>query len=178
MHVQAIHQFHAMIFDGLGTDLQDFGDLLGVLAFSDEQENFALSARQLFERVFLVGDPIQSKLVRESSEDSLAQSNLAVNHSLQGCLGLFGSRLGLFGSDFSLFRTCFRGFRPALGLLRTRFRLLSPGFGLLNPCLAAGYGRRLIIFFHVRFVMISRASLCVRPPDSLGVARVRLLYSV
>lgn len=42
MPVQAGHQFHAMIFDGLGTDFQDVADLLGVLAIGDELKNFAL----------------------------------------------------------------------------------------------------------------------------------------
>ena len=57
MNVQAAHQFHAVVFDGLGTDLQEFGDAFGVLAFSDELENLALTPRQLFERGFPVGNP-------------------------------------------------------------------------------------------------------------------------
>ena len=55
MDVQAVHKLHAMVFDGLGADLQDRGDLLGVLAFGDELEDFALPDRQLFERAFLAG---------------------------------------------------------------------------------------------------------------------------
>src|ERR1043166_7844527 len=45
MDVEAIHQLHAMVFDGLGTELEHFGDALGVLAFSDELEHLALAAR-------------------------------------------------------------------------------------------------------------------------------------
>ncbi len=63
MNVQATHQFHAVVFDGLGADLQDFGNAFGVLAFGDELENFALPARQLFERAFPFGDPIQRKFL-------------------------------------------------------------------------------------------------------------------
>ena len=36
MNVQSGHQLHAMVFDGLGTDLQNITDLLGVLAFGNE----------------------------------------------------------------------------------------------------------------------------------------------
>jgi hypothetical protein len=56
MHVQDIHQLRAMVFDGLGADFQGFSDLLGVLAFGDKLEDFALPARQLFERAFLAGN--------------------------------------------------------------------------------------------------------------------------
>ncbi len=33
MHVQTDHQLHAVVFDRLGTDLQNVSDLLGVLAY-------------------------------------------------------------------------------------------------------------------------------------------------
>ena len=56
MNLQAVHQLHAMVFDGLGADLQDLADLFGILAFGDELENFALPARQVFERAFPVGN--------------------------------------------------------------------------------------------------------------------------
>ena len=58
MHVQTIHQLHAMIFDGLGTDLQDFGNLLGGLALGDQQQNLALPAGQLIHRGLRVNDSI------------------------------------------------------------------------------------------------------------------------
>ena len=45
MDMQAIHQLYAMVFDGLGTDFQDVADLFGVLTFSDELEDFALTPR-------------------------------------------------------------------------------------------------------------------------------------
>jgi hypothetical protein len=136
-----------MVFDGLGADLQDLGDLFGVLAFGNELEDLALTPRLLFERAFPVSNRLEGKFFEESRRDFLTQINFLVNHTLQGRLGLLGSRLGLLGSDFGLFRArlrqfCpgfgllrarFRQFCPGLGLLRARFRLLSPGFGLLNP---------------------------------------------
>ena len=61
MQVQARHQLHAMVFNGLGADLQHLGDLLGVLAFGNEPENLALPGGQLFERAFLVGDSIRRR---------------------------------------------------------------------------------------------------------------------
>jgi hypothetical protein len=63
MNIQAGHQLHAMVFDGLGADLQDFGDLFCVLALGDELEDFALSSRQLLERTFPVGDSFQGKFL-------------------------------------------------------------------------------------------------------------------
>ena len=54
MAVQAGHQFHAMIFDGLGADFQDFPDLFGVLAFGDESKDFALPEGQLLEGDFQI----------------------------------------------------------------------------------------------------------------------------
>jgi hypothetical protein len=33
INAQAVHQLPAMVFDGLGTDLQDLGDAFGGLAF-------------------------------------------------------------------------------------------------------------------------------------------------
>ena len=52
MHVQAVHQLPAMVFDGFGADLQDFGDAFGVLAFGNQLENLPLPARQLLEGDF------------------------------------------------------------------------------------------------------------------------------
>ena len=46
MHVQAIHQFHAVVFDGLGADVQNLANFFGVPAFGDELENFALPEGQ------------------------------------------------------------------------------------------------------------------------------------
>ena len=51
-----------MVFDGFGADLQDLGNLLGVLAFGDESEDFALPARQLSKRAFLVSNRIQGEI--------------------------------------------------------------------------------------------------------------------
>ena len=56
MNVQAAHKLHAVVFDGLGADLLDRGDVLGVLAFGDELENFTLPARQLFKWTAPAGD--------------------------------------------------------------------------------------------------------------------------
>lgn len=46
MHVQAFHQLHAMVFDGLGTDLQEVADFLGGLAFGDQSENLAPNKKE------------------------------------------------------------------------------------------------------------------------------------
>src|ERR1017187_2951075 len=73
-----------MVFDGLGADLQDFSDAFGVLAFGNQLENLALPARQLFERAFPVGDPIQRKFFEESRGDFPAEINFPVKHPLQG----------------------------------------------------------------------------------------------
>lgn len=70
MHVQAIHQFHAVVFNGLGADLQDLGNLLGVLAFGDQLENFALPARQLLERAFRLAIPSSAKFLGSREEIS------------------------------------------------------------------------------------------------------------
>src|SRR5208282_1885463 len=40
MKVQGVHQLHTMVLDGFGADLQDLGNLFGVLAFGDELEDF------------------------------------------------------------------------------------------------------------------------------------------
>ena len=55
MPVQAGHQFHAMVFDGLGTDIEDVPDLLGILAFGDELKDFALPDGQPLEWDFPIG---------------------------------------------------------------------------------------------------------------------------
>jgi hypothetical protein len=131
MNLQAVHQLHAMVFDGLGADLQDLGYLFGVLAFGDELENLALTPRQLVEWAFPVSKRFQGKFFEKSRGDFLTQINFRANHPLQDRLDLLGSRLGL----------------------------LSSGFGLLNPRFAAGYFRRLIDFFHFASVTLSRETL-------------------
>ena len=170
MNVQAVHQLHAMVLDGLWADLQDRGDLLGVLAFGDELKDFTLPARQRFERAFLVGNPFQRKPFEESRGDFLRQVNFFVNHTLQDRFGLFGSSLGLLRSDFclicarlrhfcpgfGLLRARLRQFRPGFGLLRARLRLHSPGFSLLNPRLNGGCARGLFFFLHFAFIIIGR----------------------
>ena len=40
MQVQARHQLHAMILNGLRADFENLPDLLGVLPLGDELENF------------------------------------------------------------------------------------------------------------------------------------------
>jgi hypothetical protein len=56
MNVQAAHQFHAVVFDGLGTDFQDFGDALGVLAFGNQLENLALIVHGEQDDIFPASD--------------------------------------------------------------------------------------------------------------------------
>ena len=55
----------AVVFDGLGADLRNLCDVLGVLAFGDELEDFALANRQRFERAFLVSDFTYRKFLVE-----------------------------------------------------------------------------------------------------------------
>ena len=83
MNVQAVHKLHAMVFDGLWADLQDRGDLLGVLALGDELEDFALAARQLLEWAFLVGNCFQRKPFQESRGDFPRQINFFASDTLQ-----------------------------------------------------------------------------------------------
>ncbi len=162
MNLQAVHQFHAMVFDGLGADLQNFGNAFGVLASGDELEYLALTPCQLVKRTFSISDRFQGEFFEELRGDFLTQINFLVNHTLQDRLNLLGSRLGPLGSDFSLFcarlrQFCpgfslfcarLRRFRPGLGLLGSRLGLLSSGFGLLSSRLITGRARLLIIFFH------------------------------
>ena len=126
MNIQAIHQLHAMVFDGLGADFQDVADLFGVLTFSDELEDFALTPRQLFERAVRARNRLTWKFFGEWGGDYRFKVNLMVDHTLQG-------RLGLLGPGFGLFRARLRKFRAAFGLLGACFRRFSPGFGLLGP---------------------------------------------
>lgn len=93
MHVQAIHQFHAMIFNRLGADLQDVADLLGGLAFGDELEHLALPARQLIERAFASGGSIRGKLLVELRGNFPAQINFSANDPLQGGFQFGAGRL-------------------------------------------------------------------------------------
>ena len=191
MNVQAVHQLHAMVFDGLGADLQGYGGLFGVLAFSNELEDLALAACQLFERAFPVSNRLQRNSFEEPGGNFRPQVNFFVDHTLQDRLNLLGSDFRLFrpclrqfGPGFRLLRARFRRFRPGPGLLRARFRLFRPGFGLfrpglclLNPRLVAGHARKPIVFFH--FVSItnhgfkkclrcsSKASACDVPDASL-----------
>jgi hypothetical protein len=175
MNLQAVHQLHAVVFDGLGADLQDLGYLFGVLAFGDELKNLALTPRQLVEWAFPVSNRFQGKFFEKSRGDFLTQINFLVNHPLQDRLDLLASRLGLLGSDFSLFcarlrqfrpgfslfRPSLRRFCPGFGLLGSRLGLLGSGFGLLNPRFAAGYFRRLIDFYHFASVTLSRETFRV-----------------
>ena len=133
MDVQAVHKLHAMVFDGLWADLQERGDLLGVLAFGNQLENFALPDRQLFERVFPVGDRMQRKPFQEWRGESLTRVNFIVNHPLQGGFDLLGSRFGLLSSNFGLFRARFRQFCPGFGPLSACLRQFCPAPGLLGP---------------------------------------------
>lgn len=158
MKVQAGHQLHAMILDGLGTDFEDVRDLFGVLTFGDELENFALAARQLFERIGLAVNSRDGKLFVEPCGNIPPQVAFRMNRIFQRRLCLFGSRLGLLGPDFSLFRTrlcpfCagfgllrarLGRFGPRLGLLGARLGLFGSDFGLLHPRLG-GYHKRVLI---------------------------------
>jgi hypothetical protein len=119
MHIQARHQLHAMIFDGLGTDLQDSGDLLGVSTFGNELEYLPLAARQMFELDCSVGDLIQRNFFEELPGYFLNQIHILLNHMLQSGLGLL--------------RACLRGF--------------GARFSLLNPRLVGGQFLMLPIFF-------------------------------
>ena len=93
MQVQARHQLHAMVFDGLGANLQRLGDLLGVLAFGNKPENLALPNCQLFERAFLVNTSIPSGIFEEARGGFLAEINFLRKHILQGGLRLLDPRL-------------------------------------------------------------------------------------
>jgi len=152
VNVQAVHQLHAMVFHGLGADLEDFGGLLGVPAFGDELEDFALPVRQLFERAFLVGDPIHRKLFQGSFGDFRTHIKLVVNRASQDRFDLLGSRLGLFRPrlgyfcpGFSLLRPHLRLLNPRLGLLRPRLSPLRPRLSPFNPRVVAGHVRVLIL---------------------------------
>ena len=162
MQVEAGHQFHAVVFDGLWTHLQDLGDLLGVLAFRDESKNLALPICQLIRRIAAADDAIRGNAFQRSVGDSLMLMTGGIAHTLQSRLGLLGARLGLFGPCLRLFRAClcyFRsglgllrprlsGFRPASGLLGSGLRLFRPGFSLLNARLLIGHACLLNRVFH------------------------------
>jgi hypothetical protein len=62
MHVEAVHQFHAVVLHRLGADLQHFGDRLRVPAPGDQLQNLTLSAGQLFERALLVAAAVAREL--------------------------------------------------------------------------------------------------------------------
>src|SRR5580658_7657619 len=84
MDVEAAHQLDAMVFDGLGADLEDVGDAFGILAFGNELENFALAGCQLFERAFPDGDSFQWKHPGQPAGNFLAEVNLPLHHPAQG----------------------------------------------------------------------------------------------
>src|ERR1051326_2058178 len=81
--IQAIHQFHAVVFHGLGTDLEEFGYELGVVAFSDELEDLALAARQLFKRGLALGDAIDEEGLRQARGDFLAEIDFLLRDALE-----------------------------------------------------------------------------------------------
>ena len=151
-----------MVFDGLGTDLENFPDLLRVLAFGNQQKNLALPDRQRFQQTLLAGNSIWSDVFEKSRGDFRAQVNSIVNDILQDGFELLGARLGLlgagfsffcarlrlFGAGFRLFRARLRRFGAGLGLLGARLGLFRPGLRLLNPRLFAGHARRLNFFSH------------------------------
>ena len=73
-----------MIFNGLGTYLEDQGNGFGGLTFSNQLENFALASGQFFERVLSVSDFLQGQFVAQAGRDFAAKVDFAVEHALEG----------------------------------------------------------------------------------------------
>ena len=84
MQIQAGHQLHAMVFNGLGADVEKVGDLLRILAFGDELKNLALATRQLFERAFRVVEFICRSFFEKLGGGFRAQITFLLHHPLQG----------------------------------------------------------------------------------------------
>ena len=127
MQIQPGHQFHAVIFDGLGADFQDAADLLGVLPLGDELKDFALPDGQLLKRDFPSRGFWHGNVFQRTGRYSRTRNRLLINQSLHDCLGLFGPA-------FRLFRASLRQIRPRFRLFGARFCHLCPGFGLFCAC--------------------------------------------
>src|SRR5437879_13856938 len=73
-----------MIFDSLGTYLEDQGNGFGSLTLGNQLENFALASGQFFEWVLSVSDFLQGQFVAQAGRDFAAEVDFAVEHALEG----------------------------------------------------------------------------------------------
>ena len=187
MNLQAVHQLHAMVFDGLGADLQDLGDLFGVLAFGDELEDLALPAGQLFERAFPVSNRLRGNFLRSRVEISWRRSTSlttrcrvvsACSVRVSACsVRISACSVRVFANSVRVSACSVRVSADSARVLACSVRVSAcsvrasafsvrlqparPGFGLLNPRLVAGHIRRLIIFFHFASITLNRETLQV-----------------
>jgi hypothetical protein len=140
MQIQAIHHFQAMVFHSLWAQIENRSDLLRILAFGDEFEDFPLPGIQLFERATLVDD-----WIGYAARGLHGDSPKLIRHKMQGRFGLLRSRHSQFRSCLSQFRSRFSPLGASLGLLGARFSSFGSHLGLLGARLRL-LGSRLRLF--------------------------------